>query len=953
MMRSLITAALLLFSMLKGLAQPNSIKGYLRDETDKKAVRGATVSLLLQSDSSLVNTVVSDSSGNFLFTDVAIDSFIITVNNVNYQQFVSFIFMKGIEQDMGVILLFHQGKDLANITIVAKTPPVKQIGDTTQYSASQYKVNPDASAEDLIKKMPGITVDKAGTVTAQGDQVKKITVDGKDFFGDDATAALKNLPAEIIDKIQVFDRLSDQAQFTGFDDGNSTKSINIVTRTGTKNGQFGRIYAGYGTNDRYAAGGNVSFFKGDRRLSFVGLFNNINQQNFGAEDLLGVTSSSGGGRQGGSNRGGNRGGGNTNNFLVGQQNGISATNAVGVNYSDKWSKKLDVTGSYFFNNSKTNNNQLTNDEYFIKDAANQFYDESNLSEANNFNHRVNLRMEYRIDSSNSLIFTPSISFQKNNSDRLVSGTRYYTLSDLVSSTKYTTNSNISGFNTSNNLLFRHAFAKKGRTISVNAGIGGNHRAGDVYLESINQYFNSPGNNDSIQQYTSQLTNGTNYSGNIVYTEPIGKKGQVQFNYSPSVSKNKSDQLVYKYDAGSDKYNLFDDSLSNRFDNTVTSHTAGTSFRVGDRDNMFSIGLSYKYTELNSDQLFPQRATVNKSFSNLLPNLMWRKKFSATSSLNIMYRANTNAPSISQLQNVINNTNPLFLTTGNPNLKQQTTNVLTGRYTFTNSVKGSSFFANVYLQQANNYITNASFIAVKDSVLNNNILLSKGSQLTRPVNVNGYISLRSFLTFGMPLKFIKSNFNINGGVSWTKIPGIINDAKSTTNNYTYSTGAVISSNISEYIDFNISYNASFNVSSNSIQPQLNNHYTIQNAGVQLNLLSKKGWFLQNDVSNQSYKGLSAGFNQNYWLWNAAIGKKFLNKQAGELKLSVFDLLKQNRSISRTITESYIEDVQNQVLTQYFMLTFSYKLKNFGIAKPTGNAGQGRTRVNETPKNPASF
>jgi hypothetical protein len=536
--------------------------------------------------------------------------------------------------------------------------------------------------------------------------------------------------------------------------------------------------------------------------------------------------------------------------LVGQQNGISTTNAFGINYSDKWSKKIDVTGSYFFNNSKTNNDQLTNDEYFIKDTANQFYDETNLSEANNYNHRVNLRMEYKIDSFNSLVFTPSVSFQKNNSNKIVSGTRYYTLSDLISSTKYNTSSNISGFNTNNNLLYRHAFKKRGRTISLNIGIGGSHRDGDTYLESINQYFNTSNPNDSVEQYTSQLVNGTTYSGNISYTEPIGKKGQLQFNYSPSLSKNHADQQVYKFDPLNDKYNIFDTSLSNRFDNTVTSHTGGMSYRIGDRDNMFSIGLSYKYTELNSDQLFPLQTTVNKSFSNLLPNLMWRKKLSAKSSINFMYRTNTNAPSISQLQNVINNSNQLFLTTGNPDLKQQLTNVVTGRYTYTNSTKGSSFFANVYLQQANNYITNASYIAKKDSLLNSNIILYKGSQLTKPTNVDGYISLRSFLTFGMPLKFIKSNFNINGGVSWSKIPGIVNYAKSTTNNYAYSTGAVISSNISEYIDFNVSYNASFNVAKNSIQPQLNNNYTIQTAGVQLNLLSKKGWFLQNDVNNQS-------------------------------------------------------------------------------------------------------
>lgn len=939
------------FFAIAANAQSNTIKGSLVDDTDKKPLKAATVSLLHRRDSSIVKTAVSDSAGSFLFNDLLIDSFIVKAEAIGYQDYFSFIFLKEGSNDIGILSMNRKGTDLENVTVVAKTPPVSQKGDTVQYNASQYKVNPDADAEDLIKKMPGITVDKAGTVTAQGDQVKKVTVDGKEFFGDDATAALKNLPAEIIDKIQVFDKLSDQAQFTGFDDGNSTKSINIVTKTGVKNGQFGRIYAGYGTDDRYAAGGNASFFNGDRRLSFAGLFNDINQQNFSNEDLLGVTSSSGsGGRQGGGgggnrsgggSRGGGGGSGNANNFLVGQQNGISTTNAFGINYGDKWGKKIDVSGSYFFNNSKTNNDQLSNAEYFIKDTANQLYDEQSLSEAKNFNHRINFRMEYKLDSFNSFVFTPSISFQKNDNNNDVSGTRYYTLSDLISSTRYNSNSNISGFNTNNNLLYRHAFVKKGRTLSVNLGIGGNHKEGDIFLTSVNHYYDLSNLDDSIRQQTDQLVNGTSYSGNIAYTEPVGKQGQLQFNYSPSVSKNKSNQQVYQFDRLTDKYALFDTSLSNKFDNRVTSHSGGVSFRRGNRDNMFAVGLSYKYTELNSEQVFPQKATVNKSFSNLLPNLMWRKKLSTKSSINLMYRASTNAPSINQLQNVINNNNPLFLTTGNPDLKQQTTNTLSARYTFTNTTKGQSFFANMYLQQANNYVANATYIATSDSVLNNNVILYKGAQLTKPTNLDGYVSLRSFLTYAMPLKFIKSNINLNTGFTWAKTPGIVNYVNSITNNYVYSGGVVVSSNVSEYVDFNVSYNVNFNKANNNVQLQQNNNYTMQSAGVQLNLLSKKGWFIQNDVNNISYSGLSSGFNQSYWLWNAAIGKKFLKKQAAELKLSVFDLLKQNRSITRTVTESYIEDVQNQVLTQYFMLTFAYKLKNFGTP-PANNQRGNRQR-----------
>ncbi len=944
MIRIVSFAILFVLPALQSFCQLSSIAAAIEDDTDKKPVKGATVTLMLRKDSTVISRTVSDSAGNFIFSNLAPDSFIVKAEALDYQDLWIFIFLKPGDNDLGSYSMYRQGKDLQNVTLVSKTPPVSQKDDTLQYNASQFKVNPDATAEDIIKKMPGITVDRTGTVTAQGEQVRKITVDGKDFFGDDATAALKNLPAEIIDKIQVFDRLSDQAQFTGFDDGNAVRAINIVTKTGTRNGQFGRVYAGYGSNDRYAAGGNMSFFNGDRRLSLAGLFNNVNQQNFSNDDLLGITSSSGGsGRQGGGNRGGSRGSGgnnNNNNFLVGQQSGISRTNAIGINYGDKWGKKMDVSGSYFFNNTNTGNNQKSNAEYFLQDTASQLYNETTLSDADNFNHRINMRMEYKMDSSNSFIFTPSVSFQKNEGTNSVNGIRYYSLNDLISSTEYSRISNTSGFNTNNNLLYRHAFARRGRTLSVNVGIGGNHKDGDILLQSVNRFYNSAEASDSIRQQTTQLVNGITYSGNIAYTEPVGKQGQVQISYAPSFSNNTSNQEVNKYDVLNDKYALFDSSLSNKFDNTVQTHTANVNYRVGNRDNMFTLGLSYRNTSLNSEQVFPQQVTVSKTFSNLLPNIMWRRKFSAKHSMQLFYRANTNVPSVTQLQNVVNNNNPLFLTSGNPNLQQQVSNTISGRYTFTNTAKGKSFFANIFLQQANNYITNATYIASKDSALGNNIILYKGAQLTKPVNLDGYLSLRSFLTYALPLKSIKSNINLNGGFTWAKTPGLVNYVESFTNNYTYTAGAVLSSNISEYVDFNISYNINYNIASNALLLQQNNNYTIQNAGAQLNLLSKNGWFMQHDINNQRYSGLSSGFNQNFWLWNMGIGKKFLKGQAGELKLSVFDLLKQNQSISRTVTESYIEDVQNQALTRYFMLTFTYKLKNFGSAKTAAKPGNGR-------------
>lgn len=384
-----------------------------------------------------------------------------------------------------------------------------------------------------------------------------------------------------------------------------------------------------------------------------------------------------------------------------------------------------------------------------------------------------------------------------------------------------------------------------------------------------------------------------------------------------------------------KYSIFDTTLSNKFDNTYNTQNGGITYRIGDRDNQFSVGVSYQNSSLKSDQVFPEIAAVDRSFSNILSNIQFRRKLSARSNIRLFYRGSVNAPSVNQLQNVIDNSNQLRMSTGNPGLDQQYTHILSGRYTYTNTQKGQSLFANVFVQRANDYVANATYTAATDSFLAPGIVLYKGSQITKPVNLDGYWSLRSFFTYGQPVKFIKSNVNLNAGFTYSKVPGLVNNVSTVSNTYTYSTGIVIASNISERIDFNVSYNANFNTVKNTVQPQLNQNYITQSAGVQVNLLSKSGWFLQNDISNQTYSGLSEGFNQSFWLWNAGVGKKFLKDRRGELKLTVFDLLKQNQSITRTVGDSYVQDVQNLVLKQYFMMTFTYSLKNFGKAKASSN------------------
>ncbi|MEE6188245.1 TonB-dependent receptor [Niabella digestorum] len=928
------------------ICQAQTIKGTLMDPVEGVVVRNATVKLLNPLDSNTIKSTLSDTSGTFIFNNIEKGNYLLHATSVGFEPLFMSLALTDEKPalDLDDVYIPKKTTTLEGVVVVASAPAVSQKGDTTQFSASHFKVNPDATVEDLIKKMPGITVDRSGNVTAQGEQVRKVTVDGKEFFGDDATMALRNLPAEVIDKIQVFDRLSDQAQLTGFDDGNSMRAINIVTKGGvSNNGQFGRIYAGYGTDQRYQAGGNVSFFNGDRRISLVGNFNNVNQQNFATQDLLGVTSSGrgggfGGGRGGGGFGGGFGGFGSAGNFMVGVQPGINKTNAFGINYGDKWGKKIDVSASYFFNNSNTLNESSTFGQTTISPDSVLYTGNKYISNANNNNHRFNMRLEYKIDSNNTIFIIPSLNFQNNNSASENSSYSYYDQTDSINNAAGRNSSHRNGYNINNNIMYRRAFAKRGRTLAVSLQTSWNKNDGYSYNYNQLRYYQPVLTDSLLDQYRYNNTNGSRISGRISYTEPVGKEGQFEFQVERQVQKNNADQRTYDFDGTA--YTIFQPEFSNEFDNTISTNRGELNYRLGrSRDNQISVGVEFQNSKLESDRIFPTATSVNQEFNAILPNMRLMKKVGANSNIRIFYRARTDFPSISQLQDVVTiSSSNLNVSTGNPALKQSYTHFGSFRYSYTNRRTNNSFFANIFGQITNNYITTATYIPRADSVIQDGIVVKRGSQFSKPINLNGYKQISSYFVYSFPISALKSNINLNAGVNYTDRPGLINYLETKTTTTAINGGAVWSSNISEYIDFNLSYNANFN-NTKSTANNTNNRYVNQQGGVFVNLLSKNGWFIQNDVNYQSYTGLSQGLNQSFWLWNAAVGKKFLKNNAAELKLSVFDLLKQNQSISRTINANYIEDAQSRVLQQYFMLTFTYSLRNFGKGRSSSNNTMG--------------
>lgn len=936
MYKRLVAIAGLILSVSAIYAQSVTVRGQIADAKDNSHMAGVTVLLINLADS-VKNGAVSDTAGVFVLKNVPPGRYQLHTSYVSYLPAERQFNVNTSDLDLGTVFIARDANLLKEVVVQEKQIRVEQLGDTTQYNAAAYKTNPNATVEDLVQKMPGITLED-GVVKVQGEELKKLTIDGEDFFGDDATLALRNLPAEIVDKIQVFDRLSEQAQFTGFDDGNTEKTLNIVTKSGKNNGQFGKIYAGYGNDDRYIGGANLNYFKGKQRISLIGLTNNINQQNFSSQDLLGVTGNAGGGRGGGRQGGGRQGGGRSggdrqsgasaNNFLVGQQAGINAVNSLGLNYTDRWGEKIRVNGSWFFNNNKNDNSSQLSREYFLNEESSQFYDESNRSESDNFNHRVNMRLEYNIDSANSLQLRPQISFQDNSRIGNFLGQNYFTADNPLNITENNTRSDNSGYNFSNNLLYRHRFGKRGRTLSLNLGTNFNDKSGERNLFSQNQYFDGIDTTETLDQLSLSESDGFTLSSNLAYTEPVGQTGQIQLNYTPSFNRNTSDRETNSLDSLTGEYSRPDLLLSNQFENRVSTHRSGASYRLRREKIMFSVGLNYQNVRLNSEQTFPEAFSLGKTFQNLLPEASFNYRESKTQNLRIQYRTSTNVPAISQLQNVLDNSNPLLLSTGNPDLKQPYGHAFTVRFNKNNSVKATNFLAFGYMGFTDNYIGNSTLIASKDTMLPDGIILLTGAQLTRPVNLDGYRNARTFFTYGLPVGLLKSNLNLNTGFSWLRTPSLVNGVKNLVNSYATNAGLVLGSNISEKLDFTVSYSANFNVVRNSLQPELDNNYFFHNAGVKLNWEFLERLTFSSDLAQTLYSGLGEDFDQQFWLWSAAVGYRMLKNESLEIRLGVFDLLDQNNSIGRTVTETYVEDSVTDVLRRYFMLTATYTLRNFG-------------------------
>ena len=927
---------LALLSIATWAQRNGSVKGTIIDTLSKQPVAGATLTVLQRKDSSLISFSMTDNYGRFELRGLSNGDYRLLITHINYHNSNKYFSITDDKKqiDLGNVIIHDVAKVLAEVVVAAEAPPVTMVADTIQYNAGSFKVQPNASVEDLLKKLPGVKVEKDGTVKAQGEKVNKVLVDGKEFFGNDPKIATRNLPADAVDKVQVYDRQSDQAQLTGFDDGNSEKTINLKLKKDKKKGLFGKAMAGYGTNERYESRFNVNSFKGARQFSAIGMANNDNAEGFSFFDMLNFNGELSRLRQGSS-------GGNIDvtvnstdaasmGGLGGNSNGINTTRAGGVNYNNIIGTKTDFQSHYFYSRNNPNTEKHIQRQYFLPDSS---YFSNQNAFANNItsSHRINLNADIIIDSFHSLKITPSFGYQETHND---SYTDYENLSNLQQKSidGFSRNrSDNKGFNFRNDLLFRKKFRRKGRTFSLSLQNSFNTSNGEGNLESVNKFYNhltgSLQRIDSINQSNiiTGLLNG--FTARVAYTEPIFKRSLIEVSTSKSNTRSTANKETFDYNKQNGKYDQLNPLLTNDFENNYEYTQTGLRVRTQQKKYNYSLGVSWQAAELKGKIIAGTKdSVIRKTFNNLLPNARLQYNFTRYSNLVINYATNTNQPAASQLQPVPDNSDPLNIRVGNPDLQQEFSHAMRLQFTSINPFKNKNFFLFLNLIKTDNKIVN------DDRFLG-------GIKTSRPLNVDGIYNFNGDISIGFPVRAVKGTVNLSSNAGYYRNKQLVNGVENSSNTFSAGPDIRLDMSLGEKANWAVGAGMNYNNTKYSLSLARDAQYISQQYTTGFDWQLPKNIFIATDFSYKINNQLAEGFNSNIAFWNASISKQFLRFNRGELKLKAYDLLNQNLGISRTSNQNYIEDIRQRNLRRFFLLSFTYSLNKNGL----GQGGGGGARV----------
>lgn len=907
-----------------------SVRGTLKDTAAHVPVGDATVTVLDVRDSSLAGFGRSTASGAFVVSRLRRGTYRLLISHVGYRPASrNFVVTEQVKDvALGEIVLADKSSMLDAVTVQQEAPPVTMRHDTIEYNAGSFHVKPNAVVEDLLKKLPGVQVDKNGNIKAGGEQVKKVLVDGKEFFGNDPKIASKNLPADAVDKVQVFDKKSDQSQFTGFDDGNSQKTINLTIRKDRKHGLFGKLTAGGGRDAGNAAGGfgddavrdsrweskfNLNQFRENRQLSALGMWNNTNKQGFSFQDVLGFNN--GGGMGGGGGRISVDGSsGVPLQDLAQSSQAITTTKAGGLNFSDTWRGGAEVGGNYFFNRADDKVRQKEAKQYLSpENSYNQ--DHTGVTERSNENHRINVFSDLRLDSFNSVKFTSAFTYQRSNSrSSAIDSSRSRDGNELLNTSASNTLANTSGYSWNSNALLRHRFARKGRTLSANLSFGLSDNSGGGKLYSVNHFYKG-GGADTLNQVYDLSGHGNNYGIVLSYTEPLSKRSLLEANYNFYQSHNLTGKQTFDAD-GNGKFTLPNQQQTNDLWNTYTYHREGLAFRHQRTGYNFTLGATLQQAaSVNSFGYIGKDSLLRQSFRNILPNALLQYEITKYQNLRLQYMTYTNQPSLTQLQPVPDNSDPLNIKAGNPGLLQEYYHSLRLNYGSFDPFRRTSFIAML------------GYNGIRHRIVNDDELDSVGVRTSRPVNLDGLYQVNGFISWDFPIRSIRSMVNLKSDLRYDHNASLVNGARNNGNTWTVGQGADLQFSYKELLDISGGAKVEYNDARYSLQPGQNQHYWTETYTLDFNWYMTKVFSLASDLDYTHRSGLPAGYNSSPLVWNAGAAAQVGKNKRGMFRLQVFDILRQNTGFSRNTSQNYIDDLSYQVLNRYWLLSFTYSISRF--------------------------
>ena len=975
-------------------AQTGRVTFSLIDSQSKQGVMGAVVEVYPTAKPDNKKYYTSGAEGRVSISGLSYGSYTIVASFIGYKDATKQFRLSSESLALGKVLMSEDATRIETVVKEVKALRTSQNGDTLSYSAGAFKVSNDSDVEGLLKKMPGINITN-GSVEAQGETIKKIFVDGKEFFGEDVNTAIKSLPAEAVDRVEVFNKLSDQAEFSGMDDGEGYKAINIVTKANMRQGQFGKMYAGYGyepksddelaKGHKWIVGGNVNFFHGDSRVSLIGLFNNVNQQNFSFEDILGVSGSTGGGR--GMRR-------SVGSYMVRPQSGIALVNSVGANYSDEWGRKKNVKfqGSLFFNHTDTDNNSRTERWYEAPMPIGYMWQQG-LSNTINYNARFNARLDWKISRNASLMSRTYFSYQGNNPESTTKGYIVGENEDAEdidgTDTPHQSLSYTNSYNWSNQYAYyfneflqvRTKLGKPGRTLTVdgrfnyqnnerkqrtaaNEANGIPYKSPD-YQTEYNNYFgdgkswedmiHNPLLYSPIYQYIHRPNEEFAVRASLTYNEPISQHSQFSLQYRMGYEHERNDKSTFYTD---DKWGnpVINPNMTQEYKSGFWTHRIGPGFRFSKNRNTVVVNLSYQRAELDGNIVGEQGDKIDKNYNNFMYFAMANLAFNKENTLRVFFRSWTDNPSVTQLQNIFDVSNPQYISVGNTKLNPAFAHFISAHYNLSKVDKGITFMWMFNTQIQQDYISQSTWNNTSGAELpdkfgdggkdipTNGTEKYSPKEITSYENLDGYFSVRTHVSLGVPLSFMKCNLNIMGGVSYNRIPSAIYitpesgnvlqniiDHKYQTNlanNIGYDASVTLGSNISENLDFTVSWRGTYNQAWNTIGQTAKNNYFNHSVNGNVKWTFLKRLTLTAAVSYVQYLGFTNKYNEDYVLCNVYLGCKVFKNKRGEVQIGVNDIFNQNTSFARTTGSGYTQNAWNSCIGRYFSVQFVYNLRHFG-------------------------